>query len=211
MIASLSVDGAERERFENEIRAHCERGDLSAAATAAIHGYGRELFGFLVAIHSSRADASDSYSELCEILWRKLPDFAWDGTLRAWLYGIARNVTRTRRRNANRRLRRERPGKESVFEQAVQAVRTETLAFLRTQKRNRLQSLRDELPEEDRMLLILRVDRRLEWPELARALAGDDVVLDDASLKREAARLRKRYQIVKDRLRERAKEEGLVE
>jgi RNA polymerase sigma-70 factor (ECF subfamily) len=34
--------------------------------------------------------------------------------------------------------------------------------------------------------------------------------VDDALLKREAARLRKRFQIVKDRLREMAKREGLV-
>ena len=60
------------------------------------------------------------------------------------------------------------------------------------------------------MLLILRVDRRLEWVEIARVLAGDDGLVDDTSLKREAARLRKRFQIVKDRLRDMAKREGLV-
>jgi RNA polymerase sigma-70 factor (ECF subfamily) len=98
----------------------------------------------------------------------------------------------------------------SAFEKIAHAVRTETLSFLQTQKRNRLQSLREELPPDDRTLLILRVDRHLEWPELARVLAGDDVPLDEASLKREAARLRKRYQIVKDRLRDLAKREGLV-
>jgi RNA polymerase sigma-70 factor (ECF subfamily) len=90
------------------------------------------------------------------------------------------------------------------------AVRTETLPFLRTQTKTRLQALRDELPEEDRMILVLRVDRRLEWTELGRVLAGEDEPLDEAAAVREAARLRKRFQLVKERLREMAKREGLI-
>lgn len=97
-------------------------------------------------------------------------------------------------------------------------MRTETLAFLRTEKKSRLQALRDSLPEEDRMLLVLRVDRGLAWNELARILAeGEPGELDDGpqldalALTREAARLRKRFQLVKDRLRELARKEGLLE
>ena len=83
----------------------------------------------------------------------------------------------------------------------------------RTETKTRLQALRDALPEEDRMLLVLRMDRQLAWNELARVLAeaDGDVPLDDAALAKEAARLRKRFQLVKDRLREQAKKEGLIE
>lgn len=204
------MDVLERGQLEQDIRALSERGDHAGAATLAVRGYGSELFGFLLAIHASRADASDAFSEVCEVLWRKLPAFTWDNTVRAWAYGIARNVSSTLKRNANRRLRREAPAGESALQQVAEKVRTETLAFLQTHKRSRLEALRDELSEDDRTLLILRVDRRLEWPELARAIGGDGAPLDDASLKREAARLRKRFQIVKDRLREIAKREGLV-
>jgi RNA polymerase sigma-70 factor (ECF subfamily) len=92
-------------------------------------------------------------------------------------------------------------------------VRTETLAFLRTETRTRLHSLRDSLPEEQRMLLVLRVDRQLAWNELARVLAETegDAPLDDAALAKEAARLRKQFQLVKDRLRALAKKEGLID
>jgi RNA polymerase sigma-70 factor (ECF subfamily) len=204
------VDAVDRASLEADIRALCERGDQDGAATLAVRSYGPELFGFLLALHTSRGDASDCFSQLCEILWRKLPEFTWEHTLRTWAYAIARGVSRTHKRNAGRRLRRETPGQDSAIEAVAQAVRTGTLPFLQTEKRNRLQALRDELPEEDRMLLILRVDRRLEWIEIARVLAGDEGPEDDASLKREAARLRKRFQIVKDRLRDMAKREGLV-
>ena len=93
----------------------------------------------------------------------------------------------------------------------AQAVRTQTVEFLRTEKRTRLQALRDALPEEDRMLLVLRVDRQLAWNELARILGEGGEGLDAQALGREAARLRKRFQLVKDRLRELAKKEGLIE
>jgi RNA polymerase sigma-70 factor, ECF subfamily len=84
----------------------------------------------------------------------------------------------------------------------------------RTAKRTPLEQLRDELPEEDRAILILRVDRGLDWRELAMILAegsgGSDRLQDDAALKREAARLRKRFQVVVGRLRATARERKLL-
>jgi RNA polymerase sigma-70 factor (ECF subfamily) len=206
------VDRQDRDRLERQVRSLCERGDPSAAATLAIRGYGPELLGFLVAVHRGEPEATECFSEVCEILWRGLPGFAWESSLRTWAYAVARNVSRTRRRDAARRDRRA-AGGDSMLEGVAQAVRTETLSYLRTEKRSRLVALRDRLPEEDRMLLVLRVDRKLEWNELARVLgskagAGGP---DSATLAREAARLRKRFQLVKDRLRELARREKLVE
>src|SRR5579859_6330039 len=159
----LSMEEGERQRLEADVRSLCESGDFAAAATTTLRGYGPELLGFLVAVHRSELDAGDAFSELSEVLWRKLPGFAWESTLRTWAYGIARNVSRTLRRNARRRGRREGGGGQSAIEAVADAVRTGTLTYLRTEKRTRLQALRDLLPEEDRMLLVLRVDRKLEW------------------------------------------------
>jgi RNA polymerase sigma-70 factor (ECF subfamily) len=210
------VDPAARDRLERDVRALCQRGDHSAAATMAIRGYGPEILGFLHAVHTSETDASDAFAELSEILWRKLPEFAWESTLRTWAYGIARNVSRVLRRNAGRRRRREGAVGDSALDGVADRVRTETLAHLRTQTKTRLQELRDSLPEEDRMLLVLRVDRNLEWNDLARVLAERNerdegaAPLADADVTREAARLRKRFQLLKEKLREMAKREGLT-
>ncbi len=202
------------------MRALCDRGDHAAAATAILRGYGPELLGFLAAVHRDETAASDAFAELSEAVWRSLPRFAWESSVRTWAYAIARNVSRTGRRNAARRNRKVVSPGDSFFEQAAEKVRTETLAYLRTERKTRLQALRDALPEEDRMLLVLRVDRGFAWNELARILAegegeggeGDDApTLDDAAVVREAARLRKRFQLVKDRLRELARKEGLLE
>jgi RNA polymerase sigma-70 factor (ECF subfamily) len=215
MVGSTRVEEQDRERLEREVRSLCERGDHTAAATLTIRAYGPELLGFLVAVHRGARDdldATECFSELCEVLWRRMPSFAWESSLRTWSYGVARNVSRTRKRDAARRGRRV-AGGDSVLEGVAQAVRTETLSYLRTEKRSRLAALRDRLDEEDRMLLILRVDRKLEWNELARVLgsaAGHDAP-DSTAIAREAARLRKRFQLVKDRLREIARREKLVE
>jgi RNA polymerase sigma-70 factor, ECF subfamily len=93
-------------------------------------------------------------------------------------------------------------------------LRTETLSVLRTANRTALERLRDELPEEDRELLVLRVDRELGWREIAIVLAESgnraDRIGDEAALTREAARLRKRFQLVTERLRALARERKLL-
>lgn len=58
---------------------------------------------------------------------------------------------------------------------------------------------------------MLRVDRQLAWTDLARVLhEDDDAALEGKALEREAARLRKRFQLVKERLYEMGRRAGLV-
>ena len=157
------MEAGSRDALEAEVRSLCERGDHDAAATRLVRGYGPELLGFLVAVQGSQTDANDSFSEVAEAVWRGLPSFAWESSARTWAYGIARNVVRIRRRNAARRRRYTAGAGLSTLDGVVQRVRTETASFLRTEKRTRLQALRDSLSETDRMLLVLRLDRGLAW------------------------------------------------
>ena len=207
------MDEAARARLESEVRAHCDARAWDAACTAILRGYGPEVFGFLVAVHRNEAAANDAFSDLAEAIWRSLPNFAWQSSVRTWTYAIARNVSRTRKRDAARLDRRAPRAGDSALEGVAAKVRTETLAILRTETKTRLQALRDALPEADRMLLVLRIDRGLSWNDLARVLheGEEDAPLDDEALTREAARLRKRFQLVKDKLREMAKKEGLLD
>jgi RNA polymerase sigma-70 factor, ECF subfamily len=205
------MDDAAREDLEKSIRSHCDRGDYRSAATAALRGYGPELFGFVMTLHRDAEDANDAFSEIAEALWRGLPGFTWQSSLRTWAYAIARNVSRTHRRNAARMGRRASRASESALGEVAQAVRTETLGFLKTHKRTRLEALRDSLEPDDRTLLVLRVDRKLPWRDLALVLWEGDDAPDETALAREAARLRKRFQIVKDRLRDLARKEGLLD
>ncbi|HEX8796147.1 MAG TPA: sigma-70 family RNA polymerase sigma factor [Polyangiaceae bacterium] len=202
-------------RLESDVKALCDSSDWAAAATAVLKGYGPEVYGFLLSVHRNETDANDAFAELAEAVWRSLPTFAWESTVRTWTYAVARNVSRRGKRDVAHRERRAPRTGDAALNQLAARVRTETAAFLRTEKKTRLQALRKSLPQSDQMLLVLRIDRGLAWNDLARILheqeGKGDAPLDDAAVAREAARLRKRFQHVKDKLRDMAKKEGLLE
>jgi len=208
----MGSEGADED--ELAIRTACGAGDITLATTTALRRYGSELLGFLAGMLNDYDSASDAFAMFSERLWRAMPQFQWKCSLRTWCYRLARNaaidVCRTERRKGELRL----SSAPEVFELA-ERLRTNTLSLLRTEKRGALERLRDELSEEDRALLVLRVDRQLEWRELALVLAsppegGSTLAADDELLKREAARLRKRFQLVKERLRTLGRERGLL-
>ena len=195
------MEAREREELERVIRATWEQRDLAAAADAAIRGYGPEIYGFLVAFHRDDEDASEVWSRVTERLWAGLDRFGWHSSFRTWIYAIARN-TSIRYRQEKKRRNEEALPEGSQVDIALR-IRTDTASWLRTSARDRFTALRDSLPEDDRMLLVLRVDKDLAWNDLARVMHPEgEPPLDEEGLKREAARLRKRFQHVKERLLE---------
>lgn len=203
---------AAHDEIEGAIRRCLQQGDHEGAATALLRGHGREIFSFLAAVHRGEDDAAEVFSLFTEGVWRGLPRFEGRATFRTWSYAIARKASLRYRRDERRRERRfEALPDGSVLAGVAQAVRTETLWYLRTQPRTRFAALRDSLPPEDRELLVLRVDRKLPWNELARVLRDEgEEALEGEALKREAARLRKRFQLLSERLRELGRREGLL-
>jgi RNA polymerase sigma-70 factor (ECF subfamily) len=200
---------------EAEIRARCRAGDLDGAASEALRLYGAEIFGFLIATHKSEADANDVFSMFSERLWKGLGGFEWSSSLRTWAYVVARNASHRFLRDRGRRNKREVALSTSAhFAEVATKLRTDTLNYLRTESKTAVQKLRDELPPDDRTLLILRVDRDLEWTEIARVFLSSSEdgapVPDESGIRRESARLRKRFQLVKDRLLKLGRERGLI-
>lgn len=200
----------EREALEREVRRLCEQGAQARAAEAAIRGYGPEIFGVLVSSHRDEQAAEEVFAQWSERLWRGLAAFTWSCSLRTWAYTLARNASISFHRNARFRdhLHPPLPESEAVSRIALQ-VRTETRPYLRTEAKSKLAELRDSLPEEDRTLLVLRIDKQLEWKELARVMLGEEAEASDAELTKESQRLRKRFQLLKDRLVDQGRREGL--
>jgi RNA polymerase sigma-70 factor, ECF subfamily len=203
----------DRDDLEREIRRQFDRGDLDRAVATAIRGYGAEIFGFLVAFHRKEQDAAEVFSRFTERLWRGLAGFQWHCSFRTWAYAVARNTSVAYQRQSRRHARWHAPWPDGSELSAVeQAVRSETLSYLRTERRTRVSALRQSLSPEDQTLLVLRVDKQLSWNDLARIMGPQDgPPLTEALLKREAARLRKRFQLVKERLYELGRRGGLVE
>lgn len=188
---------------EDAIRARCAAGDWGGAATAILERYGRELLEYLVAIARSEADGADAFSQFTEDLWRGLPRFRWQASARTWSYTLARHALARVRRDPARK-----PGRAVALDDAPEVaraadhVRSRTISYLRTAVKDRVAALRDELSPEDQAVLILRIDRKLEWRDVARALADeDDQELDDAELAKRSAALRKRFERIKNDLK----------
>jgi RNA polymerase sigma-70 factor (ECF subfamily) len=208
-----SRDELERKRDELEraLTKRLSEGDRDGAATQVLESYGSEIYSFLVAVHRSETDADEVFALFAEAFWQALPTFAGNSTFRTFAYAIARRLSYRYRRDSARKKKRLHTLESSDTSRLVLELRTRTAVFLRTETRSRLVELRASLPQEDQELLMLRVDRDLTWDALADVLRSDEEApLTPEARKKEAARLRKRFQLIKDRLRDMARREGLL-
>ncbi len=194
--------------LEPRIRATCDAGDHTVAAALVVERYGPELLGFIMSRLRSESDAHEVFSIFCEDLLAGIPRFEWRSSVRAWAYTLARHAAvRYVKAPANRRDRRV---PLSHVPELAERVRTTTAVYRKTEVKSRMRALREQLPDEDQTILILRVDKGLSWREVALVLCDETTPPDDLTLGREAARVRKRFQLAKDRLRELAQADGLL-
>ena len=201
----------EREDVERQARAHCEANDGKRAATILIEAYGREIRGFLDSRLGCRDEATEVFSAFAEDLWRGLDSFRWQCSARVWLYTLARHAASRHVRDVRKRRARSVPlSQAGPLPEIQQAVRTATLVSAQTESRSRAAKLRETLPLDDQTLLILRVNRKLGWKEIAQVMTYEGEVVPEAKLEKEVVRLRKRYQLVTERLHRLAVEQGLV-
>ncbi len=192
-----------RDRLEAEVRRLCLKQDFNGATTAALRGYGPEIYGFLMGFHRAEEDAAEVFSLFSERVWKGMSTFEWGSSLRTWAYTIARNTSITYRGSAMKRARRFPAMPDGSFLSAIaEDVRSVTQSFLKTEVKDRVAKLRDSLSPEDQMLLVLRVDRKLAWLDLARILRDDAKPASAEELNRESAKLRKRFQVIKEKLLE---------
>ncbi len=195
--------------LEQDIRACFDAGHLDRACTLAIEGYGPELLGLLLALTRDHDAAADLFSTLSEDLWRGLPHFRWEASLRTWLYRLAYRAHQRHLRDPFRRRLDPRLPPEAA--QAAEHLRTRTLPHLRTSLKDRVALLRLSLPTEDQLLLTLRIDRDLPWAEIAHILHDHDPPLTPEDAARRANALRQRFHALKKRLRDLAAQSGLLD
>lgn len=197
---------------EGAIQEALQRRELDLATSLTLRAFGAEVFGFLVAIHKDSDVADDAFALLAERLWKSLATFEGKCSMRTWVYKLARNAsTDVLRAGARANKGRQATLSESGnVPELVARIRTETLSILRTARRTALDDLCQTLPREDQELLTLRLSRELPWRDIAIVLGGLDAAAPEAALIQESARLRKRYQLLRTRLRAQGKERGLL-
>lgn len=206
-MSSAQISNDERTRIESTIRAHHEQGAFCRAAELAIHAFGPELKRFLSAILRDENVVSEVYSQTCEDVCRGIPGLKWGSSFRTWAYRVARNACHRYLRSPDRR----RLVAISTFSELNHFERdatAHTRPYLRTEVKDQFARIRESLSHDEQSLLTLRVDRALDWKEIAMILA--DQPLTEAELPRAAAATRKRFERLRSRLREIFEAEGLL-
>ena len=186
--------------LDEKVREHLDRGEQREAASAALHALGPPVLGYLEAIVKDPDAARDVFQVFAEEMWRALPGWRGEGSLRAWCYRIAWRAHARFRREAWQK-RRERL--RTTMASRIAASIASNESRLPGGREDRLARLRATLTPEEQTLLILRLDRELSWSEVAEVLSHDADPVDPPAL-------RKRFERLRDKLARLAKEQGLV-
>ncbi|HET8938315.1 MAG TPA: sigma-70 family RNA polymerase sigma factor, partial [Polyangiales bacterium] len=155
-----------RPSVESSVRAALEQGNPQLAATRALERLGPDVIRFLRARLRDQPQAEEAYLQFCEDFWVGLAAFRWESNLRTWMFVLARNAA-TRAALRGPREVALGTGHENRLQDLHEQIRTETARYIRTEVKDRMREIRQRLDEDDQTLLILRIDRKLEWSELA--------------------------------------------
>ncbi len=186
---------------ERGIRALLERADTRGAAGEVLRAIGPKILGYQRAVLRDEDDAADAFSLFAETLWKSLPSFRWESSLKTWTFRIAWTAAQRIRSDAFRR--RGRRLMTSEASRLAEEIRTHS-AVRREVQADRLSRLRASLTPEEQTLLVLRIEQELSWDDIASVLSGDGPPV-------QAPALRKRFERLKERLGKMARAEGLLE
>lgn len=198
----------DRPALEREIRELGSRGETSRAVEAALLGYGPEITKLVNFVVRDRELAQDAFAAFSESLLKGLPGFRWESSFRTWAYQLARNACY---QILGATHRREQVASQPVPLDAAHQERSGTRPWMQTGVKERFRALRERLDAQERMLLMLRVDRKLSWTEVAEVMAEPGEALTAAALQQRATALRQQFQRLKARLRSMAQDEGIIE
>jgi len=155
-------DGAETPELLERLRA----GD-ARAFEALVVGHQHRVFGLALRMLNDAAEAEEIAQETFLRAHRSLAEFRGDAKLSTWLYAIASRLCLNRLASSDRRVAR--PGDEMLLRVAderqgpdVEAERGELEAALHRAIA--------ELPEERRIVVVLRDLHGLAYDEIARVL-----------------------------------------
>ena len=188
------------EELDRLVRERLAAGGPDAAATALIEALGPAILRYLRSMLRVEEDAADAFSQWSENVWTGLASFRGESSLKTWGYRLAWNAAQNLRNEAwRRRGQRLATGQASALAMSIQ---TKSVVVVERQ-RQALEELRAALSDEDRSLLVLRLDQQLPWNEVAEVLAAEGKRIEPATLM-------KRFERVKARLGELARERGLL-
>ena len=174
-------------------------GDEAAAAEAALRDLGPAVLRYLQSLLRDADDADDAFSLFAEQIWKRIGTFRGQGGFEVWLFRVA--FREALRFQDSTWKRKRRPLPTTAASRIAGEVRR-TASISRDRRLEALERLRASLSLEDQHLLVLRVDHRLSFRDIASTL-GEGDGLDEVTV-------RKRFERAKARLARLAKDEGLL-
>lgn len=133
--------------------------------------------------------ADDVVQEVFLVLHRRLPEYDGRATLRSWVYGILANTVRQYRRTFRRK---ERPLQAIERDEDLGPASSRVSPEQRAERRQDmllLLGLLDQLPDEQRELLVLADLEQLSVPEICACIGGNpNTVYSRLRASREALR-----------------------
>jgi RNA polymerase sigma-70 factor, ECF subfamily len=128
--------------------------------------YSRQIYYLALRFLSDPTQAEDATHDVFLKAYRKLGDFRREAALRTWLYRITINHCRNLLQTWHRRNMVSNAD-DSVWESAVANCENPLRVLETKELGQRIQRTLDSLPEEYRLLLLLRADDRLSYEDVA--------------------------------------------
>lgn len=130
-----------------------------------------EILRFLYRLTGDREDALDLFQETWLRAYRAYPAVDPDGNLRAWIFSIAANLHRNRRRGQARRNTAASALRDGTAQTGLGAVGSQPSAGLMLAE---LRRALGKLPRKQREALVMRKFAGLEYGEIAAQLGCSD-------------------------------------
>lgn len=165
------------------IEALVERGDYNEALARCARAYAEPLGRLCMAFTGVQAEAEELVQETLLAAFDAFPSFRREGSVRAWLFGIARRLCG---RHTEMRSRRER--RLRLVHDTGRVPDASELALER-ERAERARSAIAELKPSEREAVVLRYQSGLSFQEVAQA-AGIDEANARKRVSRALARLR---------------------
>jgi RNA polymerase sigma factor (sigma-70 family) len=158
---STADRGEPADAVERQISALLQQEDWNGAILVAEQSFGAEIHGYLRAVLRDAALAEEALQAFRLALVKGVRTFKQSCEFRIWAYVIAKHETL----RVLRRRGRTRPLDSGRCDQIP--ARSSTRDWDKSINLRKMDCVRAQLSEDERELLVLRVDRRMSWEEVA--------------------------------------------
>ena len=128
---------------------------------------------------TSREDAKDATADVFAVAWRRFDDLPNGDEVLPWLYGVAKNVLRDRRRSLRRRDRLT----VKIGSQPADIVEGPEPQVVRSTEHERVLAAMAKLPDKDQEII-----RLVEWEGLSRQQVADLMFVSRAAIDKRITR-----------------------